>query len=1067
MSLADTIWGIDFGKASLGESVRQDGRFLHVESLIIPQDFAEIKTAAASRRQKRTRDSHKAREKFLERCLKECGIEVLKRRSVEFLDGRWVLASKGDKRLEREFPAPGENICYNSIALRCKLLLGERLEPWQVFKALNSAIQKRGYDGNLPWKEKEERISSKKEEDDYQKNLQIFEEEKRELLAPLENPQNYDYPCFFKAYKMGLWNPENPENVGIKIAHTAQRAKGYIIPRKDVEREFVRLVEMASLQYPKLAGKALYILYGYSETAYASYNPKIRKEFNLKRGAITDLTALGQKVPRFDNRIIAKCALIPRFNVCKIKPLAGIKNDADLLHYEITLALKLLNLRFYRLNSLSCLAFNEFLELFDSAKSKKYKLTKTDIAKFFKKIGASPIENNCEIEAPRESGRARYSRPAMMILKDLIFSGKNPAEYYGEKIKTVENIDPRKGLVAEDFEFVKLMGDAKWNNIYIPDVQSHQFAQAQAKRQDVDELINKIIGGQNDPIVRHRLAFFYERVKALHEKFGVPQKIILEFVRDDFLGDKRKAELHKQMKARRDEKQKIAKKLDELSESPSDSREGEIKFKSGKMLIKMELLEKQKGMCVYTGNPLCPADLPGLEIEHIVPRAKGGPDALYNYVLTTESVNKEKGNRTPYEWLSPNPEEWEKYCRRVKDLSESLGKKRCALLVGEDAQALAEKYTGLAETAWIAKLAQKILCLYFGFQIGANEGQKRVFTVSGNTTSLIRSAYGLNKLLHNEDVDREKMSAVDYLIKIEALDKKNRANKKHHALDAMCLTFAPAGKDMRKVKINEILPKEIAEDAEGFFGKYLDALIPNEVAVEKPRLEDSIYAKKEIAGKSVMVKRFKLEELAYKNVGVNKKVYDLHSLQKNIKNIVSAQIRKIAGDFAQSRPSENDWINWCKTVEIPSRFGRGSKILRVQAEVGDPAEYKDLSKDSCGAYRKGASHKGQIIWKNKKGKFIVAPIYAFSSKFKVLNELGAREDFDSIVGEFRKHCLVKIESDVFNDKGDLLLSAGIYMVNTILADGRMKFTNPNGENAGLINIQHLMKAGITRIKLGR
>ena len=64
MSLADTIWGIDFGKASLGESVRQDGRFLHVESLIIPQDFAEIKTAAASRRQKRTRDSHKARVKF-------------------------------------------------------------------------------------------------------------------------------------------------------------------------------------------------------------------------------------------------------------------------------------------------------------------------------------------------------------------------------------------------------------------------------------------------------------------------------------------------------------------------------------------------------------------------------------------------------------------------------------------------------------------------------------------------------------------------------------------------------------------------------------------------------------------------------------------------------------------------------------------------------------------------------------------------------------------------------------------------------------------------------------------
>ncbi len=71
------IWGFDMGKGSLGEAVRIGNEFKHVQSLIIEPEFAETKTAAASRRQMRTRKAHIAREKFLERCLNESGIEVL------------------------------------------------------------------------------------------------------------------------------------------------------------------------------------------------------------------------------------------------------------------------------------------------------------------------------------------------------------------------------------------------------------------------------------------------------------------------------------------------------------------------------------------------------------------------------------------------------------------------------------------------------------------------------------------------------------------------------------------------------------------------------------------------------------------------------------------------------------------------------------------------------------------------------------------------------------------------------------------------------------------------------
>ena len=151
------IWGFDIGKASLGEAVWCGGEFKHVESLILDKDFAE--------------------------CLEVCGIEILKRRKVGIVNGQWKLISKGDARLEKEFPAEGEEVCYNSIALRCKLILGEKLESWQIFKALNSSIQHRGYDENIPWKETQN--ESKKEDGDYFKKIVLYESEKEDILNRL------------------------------------------------------------------------------------------------------------------------------------------------------------------------------------------------------------------------------------------------------------------------------------------------------------------------------------------------------------------------------------------------------------------------------------------------------------------------------------------------------------------------------------------------------------------------------------------------------------------------------------------------------------------------------------------------------------------------------------------------------------------------------------------------------------------------------------------------------------------------------------------------------------------
>ena len=402
-------------------------------------------------------------------------------------------------------------------------------------------------------------------------------------------------------------------------------------------------------------------------------------------------------------------------------------------------------------------------------------------------------------------------------------------------------------------------------------------------------------------------------------------------------------------------------------------------------------------------------------------------------------------------------------------MTKELGAKRCKLLLSPNAEELVEKYTALAETAWISKLAQRICCIHFGFQFGGLTGEKKVYTVSGNTTAMIRSRYGLNRLLHDEDIPKD-ISLSERLKLEDGFEKKNRDNKKHHALDAMCLCYAPTSNTRRAASYKNILPAEItrnpeSDEARRFFGRYLANVIPNKVAIEKPTLEQTIYAKRLINGRETIVKKCNVRDLAY--TGINPK-YDYGKLKDRIADIVNPVSKRVISDFVDSNPSlsESEWGDWCENeASIPSKSGKPTRLLRVQCAVGDPAEYKDLSKDGCGAYRKGKSHKGQYIWKTKEGRYVVTPVYTFASKTRVYDDMRRDPNCEEICGFFRQNCLVEIPNDVYDNKGVLKLKAGIYRSNTIMTSGYMKVTSPDGFSPSPISIKYLIESGMKRITL--
>ncbi|MFA5645741.1 MAG: hypothetical protein WDA18_05230 [Candidatus Ratteibacteria bacterium] len=209
MQKDETVFSFDLGTAGIAECVRNGSTVYHLSSLLLPADFAEIRQQAQRRRAMRTRLAHRAREDWWRKCAEEFGIEVLETRQPM----KGVSSVKPDPRMLREFPEKGDTTIYTSSLLRIALLQGFPLEGWQVFKAIWSAIQHRGYDANLPWANRSHRKSndSESDKDERENRLAVVEYEKR-LQDYFGEKREYCYPCYYEAYKMGIWDSTNPKD---------------------------------------------------------------------------------------------------------------------------------------------------------------------------------------------------------------------------------------------------------------------------------------------------------------------------------------------------------------------------------------------------------------------------------------------------------------------------------------------------------------------------------------------------------------------------------------------------------------------------------------------------------------------------------------------------------------------------------------------------------------------------------------------------------------------------------------------------------------------------------------
>ena len=484
------VFGFDVGLGSLGVAVRKGDDIVEAHSYIIDALAGDTKDKVGRRRAHLTREAHKQREKRLEEVWKEnvgeesllYGIQI--QESKDKNGTKVFKVIEGDERLEREFPKKGDNTVYNSALLRIMLIEGKKLEHWQIYKALRSAIQRRGYDSNIPWGNNSKDQQEQKEDKDKKKEMQEQVDNLEKIKEQIPK-QQYHLSCYYDAFRMGLWDPKkgiisirNSKNI------TPQRARGYYRPnREEVKLECIKLLEQATKLIPVLEGKTEYILYGQgsdlSDVEYQKLTSNnsvkdnleyafIKKDSIKKSGGI-----LSSKYPRFNNRCVNSCSQIPhRFKVCK---------SSDPLNIEVWFLWQLKNISYIcnidnsqddkKILSIKHIdgLFNSCCEKWNTAKQNLYRddnfcrATSTEkqniiakkMVKYFeideKKIKSFLNSEICKDKGIQDneldvllsglakkkyscniSGRCRFSRPALVLLRALLLSGQDSKDFYNQ-----------------------------------------------------------------------------------------------------------------------------------------------------------------------------------------------------------------------------------------------------------------------------------------------------------------------------------------------------------------------------------------------------------------------------------------------------------------------------------------------------------------------------------------------------------------------------------------------------------------------------------------------------------
>jgi len=268
----------------------------------------------------------------------------------------------------------------------------------------------------------------------------------------------------------------------------------------------------------------------------------------------------------------------------------------------------------------------------------------------------------------------------------------------------------------------------------------------------------------SNPVVRKAIHEVRRHIQGYIRKFGCkPDRVVVELAREA----RQSAIVRNKQLARNRAREKERKEIIEKF-----GLAGETRTQQQKAIRRVLLCREQKFRCAYSGETISEkqaAEGTGLEIDHIIPESRGGNSFLSNLVLCFDGTNRGKGNKTPMEWLTK--EDFALLEQRLKHLEKENKVKWDNLrtevpdLDGFVASQLTDAaYASRQVVGWLEKTL-------YGER---NDGKRHVFTTKGRYTAILRRDWGL---FPDKKEGRQE-------------DEKNRADHRHHAIDAVAIALS-------------------------------------------------------------------------------------------------------------------------------------------------------------------------------------------------------------------------------------------------------------------------------------
>ncbi len=680
------IFGFDVGTGSIGYAIRKGREFKDVGVIICPDETNDLSKRRALRRQRRTIRSRKYRHQWFSQELEKLGL-----------------------------PKPVQSP-HDPISLRVRALNAEVLVPEELHAALTHLFKRRGY-CKVPWANSETRRKDG--------NAEKEEGKIKEAVAEIAKSLNGRHPCQYLA--------ELRKEVG--KSPKDHWARKIYWPRELLEQEFRAILKAQEKQWPNLAIKADWLLYG--DTQPKRKNDVIYHVF-FKASDSRNPGALGLRWPRFDNRGPALDSFQPVD--WQGRPLHVVRK-AKTSYRNAQWELAVMNFRVLDAHTRQkvdpCVLFPEFINDLRNEWNRKGKITLAKLKKMAEPFKGKFLLIDAQTPLTPETGRgrARYSTPTLNRIRQEIAAGKR--------------IDPPQPILLRNGE-------------------------------SADAALNRYLSDIKHPLVRHRLVLFRRLLTQLVAQYGQPDMVIVEAIRNLALGQKAKNEINRRNEEYRRQRETARENLSANQESISRQA-----------IRRYRLWQEAKCRCPFCLQMIERSELGhGADIEHLVPRAIVDCNEFFNLTVAHIQCNRElKGERTPYEAFGGSSQ-W----ADIKDNAEKIfNGRKLEIFLSPNAAELIEQKADLQHTAYIARVIRHIVMIQLGW-VGEDgrdptpekQNAALAFQVTnGQLTSRLRRAWGLNQLLH----PLQNGKRWDELTEAEQTQftEKNRGDLRHHALDAMVI----------------------------------------------------------------------------------------------------------------------------------------------------------------------------------------------------------------------------------------------------------------------------------------